>query len=48
MGDAGFERVTSRHSIDFGATKLAALFRASQAAPKVQGSLTSLSSFQTS
>ncbi len=48
MGDAGFERVTSRHSIDFGATRLATLFRASQTAPTVQGSLTSLSSFQTS
>jgi len=48
MGDAGFERVTHRHSIDFGATRLATLFRASQAVPTVQGSLTSLSSFQTS
>lgn len=48
MADAGFERVTRRHSIDLGASKLAALFRASQAVPKVQGSLNSLSSFQTS
>jgi glycosyltransferase involved in cell wall biosynthesis len=48
MGDAGFERVTRRHNIDVGASKLAALFRASGAVVHEPGSLPVLRSFQTS
>jgi colanic acid/amylovoran biosynthesis glycosyltransferase len=39
MGDAGFERVTRRHSVDLEASKLAALFRAAGAAVNEQESL---------
>jgi glycosyltransferase involved in cell wall biosynthesis len=48
MGDSGFERVTSRHSIDLEASKLAALFRAAGATENVRGTVPVLSSFRTS
>ncbi|HEV2702990.1 MAG TPA: glycosyltransferase family 4 protein [Steroidobacteraceae bacterium] len=48
MGDAGFERVTRRHSVDLEASKLAALFRADGASARVPDGLPALSSFRTS
>jgi len=39
MGDAGFERVTRRHDIDFETSKLAALFRAAKPAPQGRGTV---------
>lgn len=48
MGNSGFERVMSRHNIDFEVSKLAALFRASGITANAPESLPMLSSFRTS
>jgi colanic acid/amylovoran biosynthesis glycosyltransferase len=48
MGNAGFERVTSRHNVDLEASKLATLFRAGGAAASERGSLPVLSLSRTS
>jgi colanic acid/amylovoran biosynthesis glycosyltransferase len=48
MGDAAFERVTARHNVDLEASKLAALFRAADAAANAPQQLQALSSLRTS
>jgi colanic acid/amylovoran biosynthesis glycosyltransferase len=48
MGDLGFERVTARHNVDSEASKLAALFRATDSAAREPGHLPVLSSLRTS
>jgi glycosyltransferase involved in cell wall biosynthesis len=48
MGDSGFERVTARHNVDVEAAKLAALFRAADAAAHEPGRVPVLSSLRTS
>ena len=47
MGDAGFERVARRHSVDLEASKLAALFRAAGVAANEQESEPILTSLPT-
>jgi colanic acid/amylovoran biosynthesis glycosyltransferase len=48
MGDAGFERVTHRHNVDLEVAKLAALFRATDAAAMECAEVPALSLFRTS